>query len=104
MDSPRKGLEILESNSFDCIISDYQMTGIDGLEFLKKIRKDMEIDVPFIMFTGRGREEVAMESLNLGADRYIRKGGDPKSQYNILVDAIKNAYEKYRAEEVRDFF
>ncbi|MFW5953474.1 MAG: response regulator, partial [Candidatus Natronoplasma sp.] len=90
--SPRKALELLEKEDFDVIVSDYQMPDMDGLEFLEEVREERESDIPFIIFTGKGREEVAMEALNLGADRYLQKGGDPKAQFGVLADAIMQEY------------
>ncbi|MFW5927850.1 MAG: response regulator [Thermoplasmatota archaeon] len=93
------GLQKLEKNDgYDCIISDYQMPGIDGLEFLKTIRNERSMDIPFVMFTGKGREEVAIDALNLGADRYIQKGGDPKSQYGLLSQAVVQEVEHWKRE------
>ncbi len=86
--SADKGLELLEEENFDAVVSDYQMSGMDGLEFLEILREDRNSDIPFILFTGKGREEVAMRALNLGADRYLEKGGNPRSQYGVLADAI----------------
>ncbi|MFW5928045.1 MAG: PAS domain S-box protein, partial [Thermoplasmatota archaeon] len=54
--------------------------------------------IPFIVFTGKGREAVAMEALNLGADRYLHKGGDPRSQYGILAQAISQVVQHAEAE------
>ncbi|UOY09937.1 PAS domain S-box protein [Methanonatronarchaeum sp. AMET6-2] len=79
---------------YDCVVSDYQMPGMDGLEFLRKVREEDGSDIPFIMFTGKGREEVAMDALNHGADRYLQKGGDPKTQFMELKHAIKDAVDK----------
>lgn len=95
-ESPKEALEILEDLDFDCIVSDYQMPGIDGLELFQKV-KEKEINIPFIIFTGRGREEVAIDALNLGADRYLQKGGDPESQFKILSDAIIQEYASWRS-------
>lgn len=72
------------------------MPEINGLDLLKEIKKKRSIDIPFIIFTGKGREEVAMEALNNGADRYIKKGGDPTSQFRILKDAIKQETRLYK--------
>lgn len=90
-------LELLENSSFDAIVSDYQMPGMDGLALLSRIR-EQGISIPFIILTGRGREEVVIEALNLGADFYLQKGGDPKSQFAELKSKITHAVEKRRAE------
>lgn len=97
--SAEKGLEKLDESDFDAIVSDYQMPETDGLEFLETLRKDWESDIPFIVFTGKGREEVAIEALNLGADRYLQKGGDPKSQYGVLSQAIEQEVRHWRGKE-----
>ncbi|MFP4001436.1 MAG: PAS domain S-box protein [Thermoplasmata archaeon] len=92
-------LEILEDEDIDVIVSDYQMPGMNGIELLQRIREERGRDIPFIIFTGKGREEVAMKALNLGADRYMQKGGDPKSQYGVLADAIVQEYEHFQSEK-----
>ncbi|MHA2332976.1 MAG: PAS domain S-box protein [Candidatus Hodarchaeales archaeon] len=92
-------LQRLESERFDIVISDYQMQEMDGLEFLKKLRSKGN-SIPFIIFTGQGREEVAIQALNIGASRYIPKGGDPKSQYCVLARAIISEVGHKRAEEI----
>ncbi len=93
----KDGLKNFRNSNYDCVVSDYQMPGMDGLELLKKIRKESK-EIPFIIFTGKGREEVAVEALNLGSDRYIRKGGNPKSQFEVLAKAITQEVKHYRAE------
>ncbi|MGM0405510.1 MAG: PAS domain S-box protein, partial [Thermoplasmatota archaeon] len=87
--SAYEALQRMEEHSFDIIVSDYKMSEIDGLEFLRILREDRSDEIPFIMFTGEGREEVAIKALNLGADRYLQKGGDPRSLYGILSQAVK---------------
>ncbi|KXB07209.1 hypothetical protein AKJ51_01855 [candidate division MSBL1 archaeon SCGC-AAA382A20] len=96
--SAEEALKLLENNAYDGIVSDYQMPQMDGLEFLEVIREDRNSDIPFIIFTGKGREEVAIEALNLGADRYLQKRGNPKSQYGVLADAIVQEVERSKAE------
>ncbi|MEF8976962.1 MAG: PAS domain S-box protein [Halapricum sp.] len=90
-------LDRLEAERFDCVVSDYQMPGMDGLALLERLRERGD-DVPFIIFTGKGREEVAIRALNLGADRYLQKGGDPKAQYQLLADAIQGIVEQRSTE------
>jgi len=97
--SAEKALNLIKEDDFDVIVSDYQMPKIDGLEFLEKIRKESDSKIPFIMFTGKGREEVAIKALNLGADRYIQKGGNPKSQYSVLADSIKQEFEHWKSKK-----
>lgn len=96
--SAKETLEYLEGREADIVVSDYKMPGMDGLELLKEIR-ERENDIPFIIFTGKGREEIAMKALNLGADRYFRKGGDPIAQYEVLAQAIKQEVKHWQAKK-----
>ncbi|TFH08717.1 MAG: response regulator, partial [Candidatus Thorarchaeota archaeon] len=98
--SASKALDLLAFKSFDVIISDYQMPVIDGLEFLARVRA-IDEHLPFIIFTGKGREEIAIQALNLGATNYVVKGGDPKSQYTELIHIARNAVEHRRAKQAR---
>ena len=73
-----EALEKVKKGSYDAVVSDYQMPGKDGLELLKELREKGD-STPFIMFTGKGREEVAIKALNLGANQYLNKTGDPET-------------------------
>lgn len=97
--SAREALDKMKNTGYDCIVSDYKMPEMNGLEFLEILRREMNSKIPFIIFTGKGREEVAIRALNLGADRYIQKGGDIKTQYGILANAICQEVESARAEK-----
>ncbi len=88
-----EALKLMKETGYDAIISDYKMEEQDGLDLLKAIRKNNE-DLPFIMFTGKGDETVAQNALNFGADRYIRKRGDARSQYDKLAEALVEEIEK----------
>jgi len=91
-------LKLLETFSFDVIISDYEMRGTDGIGFLKML-KEKRSSIPFILFTGRGREEVVIEAINNGATYYIQKGWDAKSQFAELDHKIREASRRSRAEQ-----
>jgi PAS domain S-box-containing protein len=84
--------------SHDVVISDYMMPELDGISFLKKIR-ELDSTLPFIIFTGRGREDIVIEALNNGADFYLQKGGDPTSQFVELEHKVRVAVERRSAKE-----
>ena len=95
--SAQDGLAMLSDIQFDVIVSDYQMPNTDGLTFLKLLRASGNT-TPFIIFTGRGREDIASDALNSGADFYLQKGGDPESQFLELTYKIQQAVRRNRAE------
>jgi len=88
--SPHEVLDHMESGRYDAIISDYEMPVMNGIELLKAVR-ERDTTFPFILFTGRGREEVAIEALNNGANFYLQKGGDPKAQFAELAHKVRQA-------------
>jgi|GEM_PF-855369 len=94
--SAREALDLLGERPCDAVVADYQMPGMDGIELLKEVRQRFG-DIPFIIFTGRGREEVVVEALNHGADGYIQKGGDTRSQFAELEHRVVRAVERRRA-------
>lgn len=95
--SPNEAIDLLSKRRYEAVISDYQMSEMNGIELLKKIRKEISKDIPFILFTGKGREEVVIEAINNGANFYLQKGGDPKSMFAELKQKIREAVEKERA-------
>lgn len=100
--SAERALEILGNEHYDAVISDYQMPGMNGIELLKAVRRQFG-DLPFIIFTGRGREEVVIQALNEGVDFYLHKGGDAVSQFAELAHKVKQAVGQRRAEaSIRD--
>jgi CheY-like chemotaxis protein len=96
--SVSRALERMQGERFDAIVSDYQMQEMDGIGLLKIVRARWP-GMPFIVFTGRGREEVVIEALNRGADHYLQKGGDPRAQFAELGHVILRAVERRRAAE-----
>jgi PAS domain S-box-containing protein len=87
----------MKEHQVDVIISDYEMPEINGIDFLKKVR-DSGNSIPFIIFTGKGREEVVIQALNAGADFYIQKGGEPKSQFAELINKVHYTVTRRKAE------
>jgi PAS domain S-box-containing protein len=113
--SVEEAIEKMKKKTFDVIVCDYKIHEKDGLQFLEELRNKGN-KIPFIMFTGRSREEVAIEALNLGADQYFTKYGDPETVYGELAHGIcktverERAYteaqrmEKLRAKELRRYY
>lgn len=83
---PERALDMIDE--VDCIVSDYDMPGIDGLELLRRIRTSHP-NLPFILFTGKGSEEIASEAISLGVTDYLQKGGS--ETFEILAKRIESA-------------
>ncbi len=96
--SAAEALDILSSCRFDAILSDYMMPQMDGIEFLKLVRQQ-DPEVPFILFTGKGREEIVIQAINNGATFYLQKGGDPTAQFTELAHKIRQAVAATRSKE-----
>lgn len=95
--SPTAGLSVLEERTIHCIVSDYDMPGTDGLGFLEAVRGEYP-DLPFILFTGKGSEEIASEAISAGVSDYLEKTGHT-DQYTVLANRITNLVQKYEAEQ-----
>ncbi len=95
-----EGLERLDAGAFDCIVSDYAMHRMNGLEFLDAVREEHP-QLPFIFFTGKGSEAVASEAIAAGATDYLQKR-DRTDQYELLANRIRNAVEQYRTARERE--
>ncbi len=74
--SPNKALKVLEEENFDGIISDYHLSEIGGIQFLDDVREDKKVDIPFIFFTGKRKQEIILKALEAGANRVLHRGDD----------------------------
>jgi len=92
-----EGRDRLAEHSFDCIVSDYEMPGRNGIEFLETIREEYP-DLPFVLYTGEGSEAVASDAIAAGVTDYLQKESGT-SQYTVLANKIRNAVEGYRQQE-----
>ena len=93
-----EALKKLEKGNYDVVVSDYEMPQKNGLQFLKELR-EQKYEVPFILFTGKGREEIAIQALNLGANGYFNKQGSPETVYGELAHGIRFIVENSRAKQ-----
>lgn len=93
--SAPEALKKLCTVSYDAIISDYEMPGMDGIAFLKEVRL-RHGSLPFILFTGKGREEVVIEAVDNGVDFYVQKGSDMQGMIAELRHKILRSIERRR--------
>jgi PAS domain S-box-containing protein len=97
--SAEEALKKLRDSEYDAVITDYQMPGKNGLEFLRELRQEGN-DVPFILFTCKGKEEIAIEALNSGVYRYVGKEGKAEATYAELKRSICDAVREQRAKKL----
>jgi PAS domain S-box-containing protein len=92
-----EAIELLQNEEFDCVVSDYDMPNTDGIELLHIVR-ETHANLPFILFTAKGAEDVASEAFAAGATDYMQKGVG-SDQYEILADRIQRAVDQYRTQQ-----
>jgi signal transduction histidine kinase len=95
--SAENALEILKNRHFDAIISDYEMMGMDGIELLEALRARGN-DTPTIIYGSQGRENVIVRAMRCGAEFFLQKSGDPRSQFTELRHVIEEMAKRKRAE------
>lgn len=88
-------LEQFDVDRYDCVVSDYDLPAMTGLDFLRHVR-DIAPELPFILFTGKGSEEVASEAISAGVTDYLNKDRQVE-QYTILANRIQNAVTAHRS-------
>ena len=94
--SPIEALERIKDGEYDCVISDVIMPNMDGLEFVRQIRRAS--DIPIVLYTCCSPDEMASDAKLAGADKYIQKMIDP-THYRKLADCIKNAVTRTTLED-----
>ncbi len=95
--SPVAALKYLECEPVDCVISDYQMPNMNGLEFLDVVRERYP-DLPFILYTAQGNEEIASEAIAAGVTDYMQKDSG-SDHYEVLANRVENAIEQHQTEQ-----
>ncbi len=94
--SPSEGLEILRNTDVDCVVSDYEMPNTNGFEFFEMVRSTHP-DIPFLLFTGKGSEEIASDAISMGVSDYLQKEVGSE-QYTLLANRITNLVDGARAQ------
>ena len=94
---PNEVIETFENCGLDAIVSDYDMPQMTGIELLQQVR-EIDQDFPFILYTGKSTEEVAVEAINAGVTDYFQKEAGTE-HYSLIANSVRNSVEKYRDSE-----
>ena len=94
--SPNEALDVVRTERVDCVVSDFDMPGSNGLEFLAAVR-EVDPGLPFVLFTGKGSEEIASDAITAGVTDYLQKGSG-RDRYEMLANSVANALGRRRAE------
>jgi CheY-like chemotaxis protein len=97
--SPAEAVERVKAAEPDCVLSDYRMPGMDGIEFTRRLREHS--GVPVILYTHYSDEGVAREAFKAGVNDYVRKANDAE-HFIVLLKRIRNVVDMHRMElEIR---
>lgn len=96
---PTVVLDTLAANDIDCVVSDFDMPEVDGISLLASVRAEYPM-LPFILFTGKGSEEVAADAIDAGVTAYMQKETAP-DQFTVLANKVLNTVESARKDEER---
>jgi len=95
VDDPTAAVGRLSERNYDCVVCDYDMPEQTGLETLEQVRA-VDPDLPFILYTGKGNEEIASEAISAGVTDYLQKESGPE-HYELLANRITEYVDRYRA-------
>ncbi len=94
--SAETALDELQEQSFDCIVSEYELPGMDGVELLETVR-ELDETMPFVLYTDSGSEAVAAQAVSRDVSEYIIKEDD---QYAALADRIVDAVDRQHSTQL----
>ncbi|MGA2104348.1 PAS domain S-box protein [Methanoregula sp.] len=95
--SAQEAFEKMQGRDYEVIVSDYQMPGINGIEFLKQIRSSGN-NIPFILFSGNDREMFVIQALSEGATFCLQKCSNPTLLFTDLSNAIRQSVRQKQME------
>ncbi|MBM4074331.1 MAG: response regulator [Planctomycetes bacterium] len=89
-------LDSIRSNPPDIIVADLQMPEMSGLELVQAVRKSAS-QIPIILMTGKGTEEIAVEALHSGAASYVPK----RAMSTMLVETVQRVLTSFQEDKYR---
>lgn len=98
VNSGKKALKKIRNDSYDVLISDFEMPGVNGLELLMQLRSQGN-EIPFILLTRKKLKNVLDKALAHGADYVIQKSDSPDVQYRLLTHLISKEVNRKRDTE-----
>ncbi len=81
----KEAIELIENGNPDLIITDIMMPFVSGLEVISHVRNKLELEIPIIVFSAAGQEEMVLKAFSLGANDFMGKPFSP----NELVIRVK---------------
>lgn len=90
----KEGIALLQETQFNCVFLDYLLPDCDGLALVRELQ-EMGIEVPLIVLTGQGDEQIAVEMMKAGACDYLAKSSVSP---NVLIKTLRNAIRVHQAE------
>ena len=92
---PEAVLPRLAESPVDCLVSDFDMPRMNGLELLEAVRAERP-GLPFMLLTGKGSEEIASRAIDAGVTGYLQKKSGTE-QYEMLANRVENAVDRSRS-------
>ena len=93
--TPKDARDLLQAKSFDCVLLDFRLPEQNGLSLVRQLRQS-GVDIPIIVLTGQGDEQIAVDLMKAGASDYMVK---TRVSADSLTQLLRNAIRVYRAEQ-----
>src|SRR6202048_292334 len=98
-ESAHNFLDALSGVDFGCVVSDVRMSGIDGIELLKRLKAGRSV-LPVVIMTGHGDVPLAVEAMKLGAVDFLEKPFEDDRLIGMIDAALKKAEAGLKREGV----